>query len=58
MTRDVTVLNRTQKVQLIHLTMQGLQSKIYYLYENYNSYHENYSDQRFDNDDTNKIFSK
>ena len=45
MTRDVTVLNRTQKVQLIHLTMQGLQSKIYYLYENYNSYHENYSEQ-------------
>ena len=45
MTKDVTVLNRTQKVQLIHLTMQGLQSKIYYLYENYNSYHENYSEQ-------------
>ena len=45
MTRDVTVLSRTQKVQLIHLTMQGLQSKIYYLYENYNSYHENYSEQ-------------
>ncbi len=45
MTRDVTVLNRTQKVQLIHLTMQGLQSKIYYLYENYNSYKDNYSDQ-------------
>lgn len=45
MTKNVTVLNRTQKVQLIHLTMQGLQSKIYYLYENYNSYHENYSEQ-------------
>lgn len=45
MTKDVTVLNRTQKVQIIHRTMQDLHAKIYYLYDYYNQYHENYSEQ-------------
>lgn len=45
MTRDVRALNRAQKLNLIKLTMLALQAKLYYLQENYNRYHENYSDE-------------
>ena len=45
MTRDVRALNRAQKLNLIKLTMLALQAKLYYLQENYNRYHENYSNE-------------
>ena len=45
MTRDVRALNRAQKLNLIKLTMLALQAKLYYLQENYNTYHENYSNE-------------
>ena len=45
MTRNVRALNRAQKLNLIKLTMLALQAKLYYLQENYNTYHENYSDE-------------
>ena len=45
MTRDVKALNRAQKLNLIKLTMLALQAKLNYLQENYNTYHENYSNE-------------
>ena len=45
MTRNVRALNRAQKLNLIKLTMLALQAKLYYLQENYNTYHENYSNE-------------
>ena len=45
MTGNVRALNRAQKLNLIKLTMLALQAKLYYLQENYNTYHENYSNE-------------